>query len=159
MNQSSTRTVHARSECGFTIIELMFVLAVISVLAVIAVPTYMNYAGRAKVTEGLMLAGGLKQRYAEFNYFSGGWPSNNEEIGLPPPDSDWGQFVDKLAVTILEGKHRIVIDFDPVESSFKSTENRLVFTPSRSGEGSGSIVWDCIEESTLLRPYIPKNCI
>ena len=92
-----------RSQQGFTIIELMIVLAVISVLAVIAVPTYMNYTGRAKVTEGLMLAGGLKQRYAEYNYFNGGWPSSNEELDLPAHGSEWGEFVDTMAVTVWPG--------------------------------------------------------
>src|SRR5687768_12939427 len=61
---------------GFTLIELMIVVAIIGILAAIAIPAYQDYTIRAQVTEGLNLAGGVKAAISEFYAQNGTWPTS-----------------------------------------------------------------------------------
>src|SRR6202167_4023913 len=66
---------------GFTLIELMIVIAIIGILAAIAIPAYQNYTIRAQVTEGLSLADGFKTTISEYYSNYGVMPTNNAAIG------------------------------------------------------------------------------
>ena len=67
---------------GFTLIELMIVVAIIGILAAIAIPAYQDYTIRAQVSEGLNLGGGAKTAVSEFYQDRGAWPSDNANAGL-----------------------------------------------------------------------------
>jgi type IV pilus assembly protein PilA len=66
---------------GFTLIELMIVIAIIGILAAIAIPAYQNYTIRAQVTEGLTLADGWKTAIAEYYANTGCWPAQGNLTG------------------------------------------------------------------------------
>jgi type IV pilus assembly protein PilA len=87
---------HARR--GFTLIELMIVVAIIGILASIAIPAYQEYTVRAQVVEAFSLASELKGAVQEFRKDRGRLPRNNHEAGVPEPDKLIGNFVTQIEV-------------------------------------------------------------
>jgi len=131
---------------GFTLIELMIVVAIIGILASIALPAYQDYTKRAHVTEGLSLASGAKTAVAEYYSTKASWPANNAAAGLASASSIKGTAVD--SVTVSNGK--ITAKFNK-----KVTLNAtLELTPTDAG---GAIKWDCTG-GTLDDKYRPSKC-
>ncbi len=71
-----------KTQRGFTLIELMIVVAIIGILAAIAIPAYQDYTIRAKVSEGVILASAARTSMAEFRISNNRWPSDNATAGL-----------------------------------------------------------------------------
>ena len=84
---------------GFTLIELMIVVAIIGILAAIAIPAYQDYTIRAQVVEGLMLIDELKPSIREYYRNRGTWPGDNESAGVPLPEHLLGQYVEGIVVS------------------------------------------------------------
>ncbi|ENW1951890.1 pilin [Neisseria gonorrhoeae] len=66
---------------GFTLIELMIVIAIVGILAAVALPAYQDYTARAQVSEAILLAEGQKSAVTEYYLNNGKWPENNDEAG------------------------------------------------------------------------------
>ena len=72
-----------KAKKGFTLIELMIVVAILGILAAIAIPTYLDYTVRAKVSEAVSLLSGMANSIAEYHTSQGDWPNNLTEVGGP----------------------------------------------------------------------------
>ncbi|EMT2632766.1 pilin [Neisseria gonorrhoeae] len=74
---------------GFTLIELMIVIAIVGILAAVALPAYQDYTARAQVSEAILLAEGQKSAVTGYCPNHGKWPENNTSAGVasPPPTS------------------------------------------------------------------------
>ncbi|HIF0385975.1 TPA: pilin [Neisseria meningitidis] len=84
---------------GFTLIELMIVIAIVGILAAVALPAYQDYTARAQVSEAILLAEGQKSAVTEYYLNHGEWPANNSSAGVASTPSDIkGKYVQKVEV-------------------------------------------------------------
>ncbi|EPI7041711.1 TPA: pilin, partial [Neisseria gonorrhoeae] len=84
---------------GFTLIELMIVIAIVGILAAVALPAYQDYTARAQVSEAILLAEGQKSAVTEYYLNHGIWPANNTSAGVASSPTDIkGKYVQKVEV-------------------------------------------------------------
>ncbi|HGX9791860.1 TPA: pilin [Neisseria meningitidis] len=83
---------------GFTLIELMIVIAIVGILAAVALPAYQDYTARAQVSEAILLAEGQKSAVTEYYLNHGIWPANNNSAGVATSTDIKGKYVEKVEV-------------------------------------------------------------
>ncbi|ENW2301221.1 pilin, partial [Neisseria gonorrhoeae] len=83
---------------GFTLIELMIVIAIVGILAAVALPAYQDYTARAQVSEAILLAEGQKSAVTEYYLNNGEWPKDNTSAGVASSSSIKGKYVQKVEV-------------------------------------------------------------
>ncbi len=127
---------------GFTLIELMIVVAIIGILAAIAIPAYSDYTIRAQVTEGLNLASSAKSAVAETYGSNGEWPATNAEAGLDTAANIKGKYVTQVEV---QDGGVIEITFGG-QANNKISGDTLHLTPYTSV--NGDIAWVCGNKGT-----------
>ena len=132
---------------GFTLIELMIVVAIIGILAAFAIPAYQDHTIRAKVTEGLSLASAGKTAISEYFASNGTMPGNNTQAGMAIPENISGNSVDNVTV-LANGV--IEVDFSTVQIAGST----LQLTPQTA---AGKVVWDCTG-GNLEGKYRPSSC-
>ncbi|HGH6293614.1 TPA: pilin [Neisseria meningitidis] len=83
---------------GFTLIELMIVIAIVGILAAVALPAYQDYTARAQVSEAILLAEGQKSAVTEYYLNHGEWPANNSSAGVASSADIKGKYVQSVEV-------------------------------------------------------------
>ncbi|SVD52299.1 uncharacterized protein METZ01_LOCUS405153, partial [marine metagenome] len=142
-----------RLNSGFTLIELMIVVAIIGILAAVGIPQYQNYTARAQATEGLTLASGLKTTLAEYYSVHGSFPNNggtdsNDTIGAEPADHIFGDYVETVAASD-DGAGTI-------RATFNSGHHAGKFLELKASVTDGAISYSC--ESDIQASQRPSSC-
>ena len=97
-----------KKQQGFTLIELMIVVAIIGILAAIAIPAYQDYTIRAQVSEGISLASGAKTAIAEYYQNNGDMPADNTVAGIEDPAVIFGKYVNDVTVARVDADNATV---------------------------------------------------
>ena len=154
---------------GFTLIELMIVVAIIGILAAIAIPAYQDYTVRTQVSEGLSLSSGLKTAIGDFYSTTGRWAADNAEavcgqtpapanctMGAAATDNN-GNYVSQIAV---ENGNIIVTYSATAPQKASSAIDTKVLTLSPGVDNAGNITWVCgtaTPPSTLTMATAPTT--
>ena len=130
-----------RIQQGFTLIELMIVVAIIGILAAIAIPQYQNYTGRAQLSDAITIAGGLKTAVAEVYQVTGAsTDANSGDLGIPAAiTSNAGKYADAVAVAL--GVITVTMKASGVASCVQSAT--VTLTPTFPSVQDAPIAWTC----------------
>ncbi|ENX1472172.1 prepilin-type N-terminal cleavage/methylation domain-containing protein, partial [Neisseria gonorrhoeae] len=121
---------------GFTLIELMIVIAIVGILAAVALPAYQDYTARAQVSEAILLAEGQKSAVTEYYLNNGKWPADNGAAGVANPTEIKGKYVKEVEVK--NGVVTAEMKSDGVNKEIKG--KRLSLWAKRQ---AGSVKWFC----------------
>ncbi len=171
---------------GFTLIELMIVVAIIGILAAIAIPAYQDYTIRSQVTEGLNLAGAIKAAVAETYAQTGTWPATLTELGIvdaggaeTPPQGKYVNKVDMLGAGTIQityssptsgGQANEVLDTKTLSLQAWISQNQDVVwrcgnseAPTAGGntvdtDAAGTASVDSQANTDVLDKYLPATC-
>jgi type IV pilus assembly protein PilA len=151
-----------KNQKGFTLIELMIVVAIIAILAAIAISQYQDYVIRSQVSEGSSLADGVKTAIGEFYNNYGHMPNavgnDNSSLGLAYPGSIIGTYVGSVGIHV-----GVIWAHYASTNGFKANNQidkaALLFSPTAH---EGSMTWTCAGDTTgsvvLKAKWLPSSC-
>lgn len=143
---------------GFTLIELMIVIAIIGILAAIALPAYQDYIARSQMSEAFNLAGGQKGAVSEYHSNHGDWPADNAAAGVAAATDIKGKYVD--SVTIAKNVITATMKSTGVSEGIQGASLTLTGTAAAT---AGSYEWACAAKKSggttaLEGKFLPASC-
>ncbi|MBS7824424.1 pilin [Wohlfahrtiimonas chitiniclastica] len=137
---------------GFTLIELMIVVAIIGILSMFALPAYQDYTKRTYVAEGLGLASAAKMAATEYYSSQAAWPADNTAAGLPEAAKiSSGDSVTSVTLT----NDQIAIKYGTKVTSDTNADTITL----KAADATGSVTWKCFKTGTTLpKKWLPTNC-
>lgn len=139
---------------GFTLMEILIVIAIASILAMISVPFYQSYTVRAKISGELALMHPLMQRMNEEYSLNNKWPSSNAEAGAHEPTAYRGTYLSSVEVSDTPQVGTMTLTYKEDAIPVLQGSNTLIYYPSVS---SGSHNWQC-DQGTIPSKYRPPIC-
>lgn len=135
---------------GFTLIELMIVVAIIGILAAVALPAYQDYTARAQLSEAFSLAGGQKGSMSEYHSNYGKWPADNTAAGIAAANKITGKYVESVTVV----NNKATAKMFGAGKVAKGVQGKTLEIIGSATEGSYS--WSCTSNADAK--YRPASC-
>ena len=151
-NSLKNRTMQSRGQVGFTLIELMIIIAIIAILVNMAMVSYKDYLVRSKISSGIALAASSKAAVSEYYSNSGKMPVDNSEAGLAQADTITNEYVDSISIGTVPTTGTITISYQGI-TELKPGDT-LLLSPNPS---AGSIKWNCLS-NTMEHKLLPSSC-
>jgi type IV pilus assembly protein PilA len=135
-----------RGQRGFTLIELMMVVAIIGIMAAVAIPMYVNFLTRAKISEATMLVQPIKIGIADYFMTKNAFPANNAELGVAAPAAINGRYVSSVEV-LADGVIKVTFGDKSLAGQ------TITLTPTSTDQPAQ---WSCA--TSLPSSLKPKGC-
>ena len=139
---------------GFTLIELMIVIAIVGVLAVVALPAYQDYTARAQMSEALTLAEGQKSAVVEYYSDKGTFPTDNAAAGIAAASTITGKYVASVTVGVVSNNATITAKMKSSGVNKDISGKTLVL---EGKQNAGSFDWTC-KKGTVEDKFLPSSC-
>lgn len=158
-----------KRQLGFTLIELTSVISIIGILAAIAIPNYMGYIVRAKISEGFLLSGKLITNITDYYAYTGQLPKNQQALAISERIS--GRYVDDITVengaihiifketaNLNDNAIQNVITLRPAILDVYPPNNLITWVCGNAPAVKGMILYGD-NKTTIPNKYLPRNCL